>query len=347
MKKISSFGVCFLTLMFLGFVSFVTAEPMRVSSFKTIQMEPITSEGRTPVVTGLSISKDGQTLVTVGDDHKARIWNVADGHLKHTLNDQRDWVRAVKFSPDGETFVTGGMDNQLYCYDAKTYERLMQFESARTAVRAIAFEPKSSARMAVVGYDALVFIYETATGRVMSQPRPFPTTCTDQRSVQFSADSRYVAAAGRDGNVRLFDMGTGRIRTDLSRHTRRVWAIAFSEDGKYLATGGEDKKIYIWSMKDFSFVRELDFPSGKVTSLTFCGSDTVAAGAASNLICVWNLRSADSQPTYILSEHKGTVADLLWDEVNQTLISCGFDSTVRFWKWQMQDMAISEVPVVR
>ncbi|MBQ9456185.1 MAG: WD40 repeat domain-containing protein [Thermoguttaceae bacterium] len=344
MKKFSSFGVCFLTLMILGFASFVSAEPMRVSSFKTIQMEPITSEGRAPVVTGLSISKDGQTLVTVGDDHKARIWNVTDGRLKYTLNDQQDWVRSVKFSPDGKTFVTGGMDNQLYCYDAKSFQRTLQFESARTAVRSIAFDPTDSSRMAVIGYDASVFIYETAYGR---KTRTWETTCSDQRSVQFSADSRFVAAAGRDGNVRLFDMATGRIQTDLARHTRRVWAIAFSEDGKYLATGGEDKKIYIWSMKDFSFVRELDFPSGKVTSLTFCGSDTVAAGAASNLICVWNLRSADSQPTYVLSEHKGTVADLLWDSANQTLISCGFDSTVRFWKWQTQDMAISEIPVVR
>lgn len=344
MKKFSSFGVCFLTLMILGFVSFVSAEPIRVSSFKTIQMEPVTSEGRAPVVTGLSISKNGQTLVTVGDDHKARIWNVADGTLKYTLNDQQDWVRSVKFSPDGKTFVTGGMDNQLYCYDADSFQRTLQFESARTAVRDVAFNPQDSSRMAVIGYDASVFIYDTIVGRKM---RTLPTTCTDQRSVQFSSDSHYVAAAGRDGNVRLFDVSTGRVQADLSRHTRRVWAIAFSEDGKYLATGGEDKKIYIWSMQDFSFVRELDFPSGKVTSLTFCGSDTVAAGAANNLICVWNLRSADTQPTYFLSEHKGTVADLLWDEVNQTLISCGFDSTVRFWKWQTPNMAISEVPVVR
>jgi len=344
MKKFSSFRICLFNLLVLGMVTFVSAEPMRVSSFKTIQMEPVTTEGRAPVVTGLSINKDAQTLVTVGDDHKARVWNVADGRLKYTLDDQQDWVRSVKFSPDGKSFVTGGMDNQLYSYDAKTFKRTIQFESARTAVRAIAFNPQDSSRMAVVGFDASIFIYDTTIGRKM---RTWETTCTDQRSVQFSSDSRYVAAAGRDGNVRLFDMATGRVHVDLNRHKQRVWAIAFSEDGKYLATGGEDKKIYVWSMQDFSLVRELDFPSGKITSMTFCGSETIAAGAANNMVCVWNLRSIDSQPTYMLSGHKGTVADLLWDAGNQTLISCGFDSTVRFWKWQTQDMAISDVPVIR
>lgn len=339
-----SFRICLSLLFSFILVSFAFAETQIVRSFKFIKMQPITAEGRAPVVTGLSLSGDGTKLVTVGDDHKARVWNVSDGRLIHTLGDQKDWIRSVKFSPDGKMFVTGGMDDQLYCYDAATNQRLMQFESADTSIRAIAFDPSDSARMAVVGFDASVYIYDTAVGRKM---RAWGTTCSDQRAVSFSTDSRYVAAAGRDGNVRLFDMATGRTVTDLRHHSRRVWALGFSEDKKYLATGGEDRKICLWDMKTFQLLKVLEFPSGKVSAITFCGSGMIAAGSTNNRICVWNLHAPSSDPAFVMNEHQGTIAELLWDSESKTLISGSFDATVRFWKLQTSDMAVSEVPAIR
>ncbi len=344
MKKNISLRVCLAAVLTLSMSVFASAEPKRISSVRFIQMERITSTGRAPIVTGLSLSNDGRRLVTVGDDHKARIWDVTNGKLVHTLNDQQDWVRCVKFSPDGTVFVTGGMDDQLYCYDANNYKRVMQFEDARTSVRAISFSPSDSARMAVVGFDSSVYIYDTTVGRKM---RTWETTSNDQRSVSFSPDSRYIAAAGRDGNVRIFDMANGRVVTDLRQHRLRVWALSFSEDGQYLATAGEDRKVCIWSMKDFQLLKEYEFPSGKVSALTFCGSDMVAAGSTNNRICVWNLRSSDSAPAYVMDEHHGTVAELLWDKTRNVLISCSFDSTVRFWEWDSPAMAVSDVPTIR
>ncbi len=344
MKKHFSLRVCLAAILTLSMTVFASAEPKQISSVRFIQMQQITSTGRAPIVTGLSLSHDGQRLVTVGDDHKARVWDVTNGKLLHTLNDQQDWVRCVKFSTDGKYFVTGGMDDQLYCYDAETCKRDKQFEDARTSIRAISFSPSDNERMAVVGFDSSVYIYDMMIGRKMYT---WETTCNDQRCVSFSPDSRYVVAAGRDGNVRIFDIINGRVVTDLRQHRLRVWALSFSEDGKFLATAGEDRKICIWSMDNFQLLKEYEFPSGKVSALTFCGPDMIAAGSTNNRICVWNLRSADSAPTFFMDEHNGTVAELLWDKTRNVLISCSFDSTVRFWQWESSAIAVSEVPIIR
>ncbi|MDO4574078.1 MAG: WD40 repeat domain-containing protein [Planctomycetia bacterium] len=342
MFNIKSLCYCFVVGSLVLGVLAVQAETTTIPSHQVIQFNHVSASYRIPVVVGVSLSQDGQQLITVGDDHKARVWDVQTGRLVRELADQADWVRTVKFRPDGEVFVTGGMDQNMYCYDARTFQRKFQFESNRCAVRAVAFS-EDSERMAMVGFDNSVCVYETTYGRLH---RRWTTTCTDQRCVEFSPSSHYMAAAGRDGNVRVFDTTTGAVVADLKKHIRRVNTVAFSPDGSVLATGGDDQKIHLWSMKDYKHLKELDYPSGKVTALTFCGDNLLAAGSANNKIYVWDIHT-NAVPMYEMNEHQGTVAELLWDQTHKTLISCSFDTTVRFWKWEQADVAAAEASVVR
>ena len=320
----------------------------RISASNVIRLQSVTPQGLTPVVVGVSLNLDSSRLVTVGDDHKARVWDISasgKGRLIHEMSDQIDWVRSVKYRPDGEVFVTAGMDQKLYCYDAKTFTRTPQtnFESTGFAVRSISFSPDSE-RMAAVGFDASVCVYETTYGRIR---RRWPTLSGDQRCVQFSPDSRFLAAAGRDGVVLVFDVTTGAVVKELQKHTRRVNTLTFSPDGKFLVSGGDDRNICVWSMEDMSLVKTLAFPSGKVSAAAFCGDDYLAVGSTNNSIRVWNFASNSPDADFYMDEHRGTVAELIWDEKNQTLISCSFDTTVRFWKIADTGLASAAEPILR
>lgn len=335
MNKFRFLISCMVLLLVFGNLSIGYGETRKVRSFNTIRFDHSVARHRIPVVVGVSLNLEGDQLVTVGDDHKARIWDLKTGNLRNELSDQADWVRTVKFRPDGKAFVTGGMDQNMYCYDAQNYQRLFQFQSSRYAVRSVTFSPDSE-RMAMVGFNNTVCIYETTYGRLL---RRWQTTCTDQRCVAFSPDSRYLASAGRDGIVRIFDTTTGAVVKDFHQHIRRVNSLAFSPDGKFLATGGEDQKVCIWSMESKELQRIYEYPSGKVTAITFCGNDLVAAGSANNTIYVWNIHKEAETPVYNMDEHTGTVAELLWDAAKNVLISCSFDTTVRFWKWDTTEVA--------
>jgi WD40 repeat protein len=56
----------------------------------------------------------------------------------------------------------------------------------------------------------------------------------------------WLASAGHDGEVRIWDPATGTIRHTLTGHTGRVAALAVAPNGSWLASAGHDGEVRIW-----------------------------------------------------------------------------------------------------
>ena len=59
-------------------------------------------------------------------------------------------------------------------------------------------------------------------------------------------DGTWLASAGGDGTVRIWDPVTGQQRAALTGHTGAVIAVAIAPDGTWLATAGDDGTVRIW-----------------------------------------------------------------------------------------------------
>jgi WD40 repeat protein len=90
-------------------------------------------------------------------------------------------------------------------------------------------------------------LWNTATGL------PLKTlTGIKGASLAFSNDSKFLATTGElvswsaQNNVKVWDVQTGKLKSELKGHTNEVSSAAFSLDGQILLTGSRDGTVRFW-----------------------------------------------------------------------------------------------------
>jgi WD40 repeat protein len=82
----------------------------------------------------------------------------------------------------------------------------------------------------------------------------------------FAPDGQTLATGGglahNAGEVKLWDLATGRERTTLSGHTASVEGVAFAPDGQQLATASWDQTIQLWDVATGQQRTMLRLPAG-------------------------------------------------------------------------------------
>ncbi|MBS2547320.1 serine/threonine protein kinase [Catenulispora sp. NL8] len=124
-------------------------------------------------------------------------------------------------------------------------------------------------------------------------------------ALAFSPSARFLAAAGTDGMVRLWDPAKGILVRTLPGHRGEVRCVAYKWDGSRLATGGEDATVRLWNPAN-SRHRELNGHALAVTALAFSPDGRLlASGGLDGRVALWNTQTGAL--VRVLTEHSGEV----------------------------------------
>jgi WD40 repeat protein len=72
---------------------------------------------------------------------------------------------------------------------------------------------------------------------------------TEVYGVAFSPDGEWVASAGKDGKVKIWNSRTGRLIQEIPAHDKAACSVAFHPDGRHLASTGADRLARVWDLK--------------------------------------------------------------------------------------------------
>jgi WD40 repeat protein len=189
-----------------------------------------------------SFRRDGRRLATAGEDGTVRVWNTDTGEELLSLRGHTAEVYAVTYFPAGDRLASAGMDRVIRVWDASGIQQARTLGRHAQQVSAVAVSPDGR-WLASAGGDRVVFLWDLQSG---GQPRPVGGHDRPVCGLAFSPDSSRLATASGDwkeaekeqGQVRLFELPSGRELFARRAHPGLAWTVAFSPDGRRLVSGG-------------------------------------------------------------------------------------------------------------
>lgn len=200
-----------------------------------------TLTGHTRNIKSLAFSPNGRMLASASGDGTIRLWDVATGQHRKTLEmSLMDGNPA--FSPDGNTLATGSVVH-IFLWDVATGQLQKTLAGHTTVITSVAFSPDG--RTLASGSWGGILLWDVATGQLR---KTLTEHTHDVLSVAFSPDGVLFASGSRDKTIRLWNAVTGEPLKTLTGHTDRVTDVVFSSDGNTLASVSEDETVRFWDV---------------------------------------------------------------------------------------------------
>jgi WD40 repeat protein/tRNA A-37 threonylcarbamoyl transferase component Bud32 len=277
-------------------------------------------------VLAVSLSGDGQTLVSGSKDKTIEIRNFNTGKLQTTLTGNNGAVSAVAISQNGEILVSGSYDHSIKIWNLQTGKLQTTLTGHNGWVNCLAISPDGQTLASASG-DKTVKIWDVNSGDLKNTLKGH----TDRViAVAISPDGKTLVSGSYDKTIKIWDGNTGELKITLTGHSRGVSSVAISPDGKTLVSGSSDKTIKIWNLQTGELQNTISQNSAADSTLTITPDGKTLVSGSYKQINLWNLSTGELKTT--LNGHSDMVYSLAVSQDGKTLVSGSKDKTVRVWQ---------------
>jgi eukaryotic-like serine/threonine-protein kinase len=202
--------------------------------------KPVVYREHQGMVTAAGLSLDGSLLATGGADKKVKIWDLATGKVRFTLEGHGELIGGLAFAPDGKLLASGSADGTVRLWDPATGEAVKNLVRRRGPVRCVAFAPDGQT-VAAGHANGEVVLWDVPKG---SERKVLTDHAKSVYSVAFAPSGVVLASGSDDGTVRLWDPADGSLVAILPGQDGLVRGVAFSPDGRTLAAAANGVRLW-------------------------------------------------------------------------------------------------------
>lgn len=295
---------------------------------------------------GVTFTPDGRSVVTVGNDSRLLIWDVATASVRATLAETGDLpLRGPVLSPGGTTAYTTDRNRDVVVWDLSGSHRLDRPFTAGTGFPGWPwFDMSADGRMLAVPSSPVdgtrdgIWLIDTADLHVVR--RISLDLSGSSTPLAFSPDSATLAVSswkqGRS-HVRLWDVASGRMTATLSIPAGdRLVTLAFSPDGRMLVGGGGQVhrgSVYVWRPETPNQPPERFGTPGTVEELDFTRDGSRLVGSTGwgdgGYFVLWDTAAQRIVKTVRADDAGVLTADVSTD--GRILMTGGQTGIVRLW----------------
>ncbi|WP_376794959.1 protein kinase [Thermogemmatispora sp.] len=260
--------------------------------------------GHSARIASLAWASHGGYLASSSQDESVQIWDSRSGE---TLLVQRGLsleAPVIAWSPDGRYLaMTDGLLSEVVQVLAVLTDK----------ARAARLQPPAGGR------------YEGLSERILA--------------LAWSPNGRYLAAAGEERLVLVWEVATHRLVCTYRGHHGSIAALAWSPDSRQLASGGEDRTVHVWepTTSSGSNIRIYYGHHDKVNAVAWSPDGRFVASASDDQsVQVWEARdprglNGGREPLCYYG-HDGGVTCLAWSPDGRLLASGSVDEQVHVWR---------------
>ncbi|KPK11168.1 MAG: hypothetical protein AMJ56_06610 [Anaerolineae bacterium SG8_19] len=285
-------------------------------------------------------SPDQTRILTTSSDGLARLWDVADGELLHTLQLGVDGaVFAGHWSPVGDQVTLYGEEEyKVYIWNTSTGQQDLTLDGHQDLINAAAWSP-SGDRILTASADQTAKIWDAVTGEELVTFNGHDEivyacdvfgTCSESIS-NWSPDGNRVVTNDEAGEIFIWDPATGEELLHLSGHVDWVNMATWSPDGQRIASASDDGTARIWDANTGQEVAIYDGNHGNILGASWSpGSDRVMLNF--NLEDLIIIIDADSGEELVVFDEHGQIPwAAIWSEDGSRILSGAGDGTARIW----------------
>jgi WD40 repeat protein len=289
--------------------------------------------GHKSVITSVSFSPDGQTVLSGNMDGMLLLWSIRNGQKIHALHAHQGGVTSVAFLPDGKKAITGGNDGKVKLWDLNSGKKLVDFIGRGGAtervlpILCVAISPNGKLA-AAGGIDEGIKIWEIDSGNLI---HTLPGHAGPVKSITFSPDSTTLLSAGGDathnGSFIVWDVVTGNKVRRVFDDTYIKFAAFMPKENRILTGGGRALKVWNADRGELIYILNQE----AYVDCVAISPDTklVVTSGSSGVITAWDISQGKLIRT--LTGHTNSVNSLSFDPTGKTLLSGSADMTIKIW----------------
>lgn len=204
--------------------------------------KPILIEGHEGFVYDVEFLPNNQFFVSTASDSTLRLNDYANSRLLKKLDTQ---VKALSISRDGKYLAGASVSGKVYLWNTSDFDN-PQIIDMGIPVHAVEFS-NNGKKLAVGDESGNLSLFDVNEGKVGSEKIVLTGHASRINDVKFSSDDFFLASAGFDGRVQLWNTSNlNKLPIILRDHNDYVWSLSFDATGNYILAGSKSGRIKIW-----------------------------------------------------------------------------------------------------